>query len=169
MITHKRLPLVKVQSGFTLVELLLVMALFALLLTALTDMFVSTMTVRTETQATSSLSQDGRYILSRLSYDVSRASAVSTPALIGSSGSSLAIIIGGVSHSYALSGGNLQLTNNDGTNDLNSSETTVTALSFQRIGNPSGKDTIKLSFTLTSKAQKHGDHTETFTTTVGRR
>jgi prepilin-type N-terminal cleavage/methylation domain-containing protein len=169
MTLRKLLP-VKGQSGFTLVELLLVMALFAMLLTVMTDMFASIMNVRTEAEASSSVSEDGKYILSRLGYDVKRSSSVTTPASLGASGSTLSIVIGGVTYGYALAGGNLQLTDNVGTDNLNSSETTVSALTFQRLGNVSGKDTIRVSFTLTSKATPdQGKKSETFTTTVGRR
>jgi len=158
------------QAGFTLVELLIVMALFATLLTVMTDMFVSTLQVQTESEARSSVSQDGRFILSRLSYDIEHASSVSVPASLGASGAALSIVVGGVTYSYALSGNNLQLTNSQGTNNLNSSETTVSSLNFQRLGNAAGKDTIRISFTVTSKAQPNqGKSTETFTITAGRR
>ncbi|HET8671680.1 MAG TPA: prepilin-type N-terminal cleavage/methylation domain-containing protein [Candidatus Saccharimonadales bacterium] len=162
------------QSGFTLVELLLVMALFAMLLTALTDMFVSTMNVRSETAANSSVTEDGRFMLSRIAYDINRASSITTPASLGASSSILEIVVDGVTFTYELVGGNLQLTDmatgSNRTNNLNSSETTVSAVSFQRLGNASGKDTIRLSFTLTSTTeQKQGYRSETFTTTVGRR
>jgi prepilin-type N-terminal cleavage/methylation domain-containing protein len=170
MIQRKSTPLAQSQAGFTLVELLLVMALFAMLLTVLTDMFASIMNIQTESKANSSISEDGRFILSRLSYDVQRASSVTTPASLGTSGSTLAVVIDGVTYSYALASGNVQLTNNQGTNNLNSSESTVSALTFQRLGNVSGKDTVRISFTLTSEANpKQGKQVETFTTTVGRR
>lgn len=160
----------KNQSGFTLVELLLVMALFAMLLTMITDMFTSVLDVRKESEANAAVSADGRYILSRLSYDIAHASSVTTPASLGASGATLAIVVNGVTQSYSLSGSSLQLTNSSGTNNLNSSETTVSAVNFQRIGNPSGKDTIRFSFTLTSVArQQQGQLTETFISTVGRR
>jgi prepilin-type N-terminal cleavage/methylation domain-containing protein len=158
------------QKGFTLVELLIVMGLFGILLTVVTDMFVSTLDVQIESSAHSTVSQDGRFILARISYDVERASSITTPASLGASGPALAMVVGGVAYSYALSGNNLQLTTNLGANNLNSSETTISSLSFQRLGNVAGKDTIRLSFLVTSKAQPNqGPRTETFTTTVGRR
>ena len=167
---HKKQTIIKQQSGFTLVELLLVMALFAMLLTALTDMFVSVLHVQSESETNAVVMSDGRYILSRVGYDITHATAVSTPAAIGGSGASLVITVGGNAYTYALSGGNLQLTNNNGTNNLNTSETTISGLTFQRIGNAGGKDTIRMTFTVTSKATSNqGAKTETFTTTVGRR
>src|SRR5687768_16701793 len=95
------------QKGFTLVELLIVMGLFGILLTVVTDMFVSTLSLQTESAAHSSVSQDGRFILSRLSYDIERASSITTPASLGASGSTLSMVVGGVAYSYALAGSNL--------------------------------------------------------------
>src|SRR5688572_24260327 len=67
------------QKGFSLVELLIVMGLMSILLLVLTDMFTSMLNVQTSTKAHSSVTEDGRFILSRLSYDVQRASSVTTP------------------------------------------------------------------------------------------
>ena len=82
----------------------------------------------------------------------------------------MALTIGGVATTYALNGGNLQLTDGSGTATLNGSETSISALTFQRLGASGGKDTVRVSFTVTSKAQaKSGASVQTFTTTVGRR
>ncbi|HJQ08395.1 MAG TPA: prepilin-type N-terminal cleavage/methylation domain-containing protein [Candidatus Saccharimonadales bacterium] len=158
------------QAGFTLVELLIVMALMGVLLMMITDMFASVLSVQTESEAHAATVEDGRFILSRLSYDVHHASSITTPGSLGGSGATLAIVIGGVTNTYSLSGGNLRLVNNFGTNLLNSSETTVSGLNFQRIGNVGGDDTIRISFTVTSKAApKVGPKTQAFTLTTGRR
>ncbi|HSE61385.1 MAG TPA: type II secretion system protein [Candidatus Saccharimonadales bacterium] len=159
------------QKGFTLAELLIVMGLMSMFMLVLTDVFTAAVTVRSESEATSAVANDGRFLLSRLSYDIECASSITTPASLGASGASLAMVIDGVTHTYALSGGNLQLTNNLGTNNLNGSETTISGLTFQRLGNAGGKDTIRLSLTVTSDAIREGGspEAETFTTTVGRR
>ncbi len=160
----------KAQAGVTLVEVLLVMGLLSIFLIALTTMISSTLDVQNQSQSTSTVTQDGRFILARLNYDVSRATAVTAPASLGSIGSSLTLTIGGVATTYALASGNLQLTDSSGTANLNGSETTISAVTFQRLGAPSGKDTIRASFTVTSKAQaKSGASVQSFTTTIGRR
>ena len=157
------------QAGFSLVEMLIVMGLMSILLMVLTDMFVSVLDIQTESESHSAVTQDGRFILARLSYDLNHASSISTPAALGGSGSTLAVVIGGVTYTYALSIGNLQLTNDQGTNNLNSSETTISALNVQRLG-IAAKDTVKISFTVTSVAKaKQGVDVKTFTTTAGRR
>lgn len=160
----------RLTSGFTLVELLLYMALLSIWLLVLSGIFISVLETRTESEAVSAVEQDGRFIIARLSYDASRASSVTVPVSLGSTASSLSIIIGGVEYSYAVAGGNLQLTNDVGTHNLNSSETIVENPVFQRIGNIGGKDTIRVQFTLTSvTVRAKGPESKTFTTTVGRR
>ena len=160
----------KTQTGFSLVELIIVMGLMTIFMVVLTDIVVAVGDTQTESDATSSVSEDGRFILARLSYDIQRASSITTPASLGGTSSSLALVIGGVTQTYAVSVGNLTLTNNLGTNNLNSSETTISALSVTRRGNTGGKDTITLSYTVTSQAtQASGPEVKTYTTTVGRR
>ena len=158
------------RPGVTLVELLIYMALVAIFLITLTDIFASILNVRTESEATSSVDEDSRFILARLNYDINRAQSITTPASLGNSTPNLVIVISGINYTYSLNTNNLELINNLGTNNLNSSETQVSGLSFQKIGNAGGKDTVKIQFTITSKTQRPaGPETKTFNTTVGRR
>lgn len=158
-------------KGFTLIELLIYMGLLSLFLVVLVDVLVAIMDVRLESGAVSSVEQDGRYILSRLSYDINSASSITMPTSLGASGSTLTIIISGSTYTYSVVSGNLQVViNGSETINLNSSETTVSSPTFQRIGNTGGKDTIKLQFTVNSVTQrKSGSETRIFKTTAGRR
>ena len=161
------------RPGVTLVELLLYMSLVSIFIVTLTDIFASILNVRTESEATSAVEVDGRFILARLNYDISRASTIITPSPIGATSPSLSMDIGGVTYTYSLSASNLQLVNNLDTNNINGSETIISALSFQRIANasiPGTKDTIRVQLTLDSKTQRpSGPEVRTFTTTIGRR
>ena len=158
------------NKGFTLVEMLIYMALLGIFLITLTDMFVAILNVKAESESTSAVEQDGRYILARLAYDVERATAVSTPVSLGSTGETLVVTIYGVFYTYTITGGDLQLTNNLGTYNLNSSESKMSSISFHRLGNGGGKDTIKINFTINSATQSNkGVESRTFNTTVGRR
>ncbi len=160
----------KRKKGLSIVELIIYMGLLSILLVVLTDVFVSIIDVRKESEAVSAVEQDGNYILARLFYDVSRASSISTPASLGASTSSLLITIGGVNYTYSLNGSNLQLVNNNGTDVLNSINTTVSSPTFLRIGNSGGKNTIQISFTVSSVTQRnHGPETKTYQTSVGLR
>lgn len=158
------------QSAFSLIELVIYMAIFSLLLTVLFSMFTSIFTVQMESQATSSVEQDGRFILSRLMYDMNRAQAIVAPANLGDEGSTLQLTIEGIDNSYNLDGDALVLTNNQGTNQLNSFNTKVSNLVFKRLGNLSGKHTIKISFTISSRLGQNAPYEqENFQTTVGLR
>ena len=160
------------QRGVSIVELLLYMGILTILLSILTSIFVSALDVQSESQATSSVEQDGNYILARLSYDIHRANSITIPASDGTTASSLQLNIGGVSYIYSIDGsGNLIITNNLGANNLNSSDSTVSAFSVQRLGNV-GKieDTLKISFTDTSRtARVSGVETRNFETNLSLR
>lgn len=158
------------QAGFTLIELLITMGLMSILLLVITDIFVAGLEIRAESRSTSGLVQDGRFLMARLSYDINRASAITTPATLGSTSTALAMTIEGTTYTYAITGNTLQLTSPQGTTPANSTATTVSGLSVQRLGNAGGKETVRLSFTLTSTdQQKNGPQSQTFTTTLGRR
>jgi prepilin-type N-terminal cleavage/methylation domain-containing protein len=160
----------KVQRGFTLVELLIYIGMLSILFTVLTQIFGSILDAQLESEATSSVQQDGRFILSRLTYDTRRAQAIVIPAALGSQSTSLQLTISGVNYTYGLSGGNLELTNNLGINAINSGETTVSGLNFTRIGNSvvNAKNTIQIEYTVTSKVVRpKGQETKDFKTTIG--
>ena len=160
----------RTTAGFTLIEAMIVMALLATFLTVLTSLFVKAVDVQSKTNAYSSVVGDGRFIMARLDYDIARASAVTTPVSLGGSGATLALTINSTTYTYALSGKNLQLTDGSGSVQLNSSGTSVSGLTFQRLGNVGGKDSIRYMFTLTSTT-KHvsGSDIRTYTSTTERR
>jgi Tfp pilus assembly protein PilW len=155
-----------------MVELLLYMALFSILLTILTSIFISIMDLRLESQAFSHVEDDGKYIVSRLVYDIPQATSITTPATLGSQSNSFVLVINGQTHTYAISSGNLNLTNTNGTHQLNGYDTTISNFSITRLGsNTNTRHTFKISFDVTSKTSRPGQGTETknFMTTVGLR
>src|SRR3989344_8832478 len=164
MMSNVKCQMSNVKRGVTLIELLLYMAIMSIFLLTLTDIFVSIVNVRLEGEATSAVEQDGRYIVSRLAYDINRASLVLAPGTYGSPGTNtLSIDIAGTTYTYSLSGSNFQLVNDLGANNLNSSESKVSNINFQKIGNSGGKNTIKLSFTVTSVTERpSGPESKTF-------
>ncbi|MEI6532826.1 MAG: prepilin-type N-terminal cleavage/methylation domain-containing protein [Candidatus Roizmanbacteria bacterium] len=142
-----------ISSGFTLIELLIYMGILSIFLIILTDVFVSILGVKLESSSYSSVEQDGRYIMNRLSYDIHRATSITTPSSPGQSTSSLALVIGGINYTYNLNSNNLVLTSNSISNTLNSNLSRVNNIQFQRIGNVGGKNTIHVVFTVTSTIQ----------------
>ncbi len=158
------------QLGTSLVELLVVMGMLAIFLTVLASIFTATVDTQTQTQGYSATLADGRFIMARLNYDIARASAIATPAALGTSSTSLTMTISGGSYTYALSGNKLQLTDPSGTADLSDYNAAVSGLTFQKLGNVGGKETIRYSFTVTATAQQgSGAQTKTYTSTVERR
>ncbi len=160
------------QRGFTLIELLLYMGLLTIIVGVLSTLFVSIIEVRLESKANSNVEQDGRYLIARLAYDIRRANGA-TPIvspILGATSSSLQIQIDSVNYTYSIAGSNLALTNNLGTDNLNGYETTVSGLTFQRLGNSGGKNSIQVSFTLTSNTIRNsGTEVRNFQTTIATR
>jgi len=160
----------KNQKGFTIAELLLFMGIFSILTVVLLQLLTSIFDVQLESQSTSSVSQDGRYILNRLGYDIQKATTIVIPN-IGNQDQTLQLASGGIVYTYSLANGNLTITSSpSGTTDqLNSFNTTVSDINFLRLADINNKnDTVSFSFTLTSKAIKRsGAVVENFRTTVG--
>ncbi|MBI4062364.1 hypothetical protein HY410_00425 [Candidatus Gottesmanbacteria bacterium] len=160
----------KNNRGFTLIELVLYMGLFIGFLVIMADVFLATLDVQAESEASSAVQQDGRYILARLMYDAGRSQELVQPANLGQEAPVVQFLIDGVSFTYGPTGTNLVLIGPDGTNILNSSESKVTDFSAQRLGDTNGKPTLRMNFTVTSTVKRNkGPETQTFQTTIGLR
>lgn len=158
------------QRGFTLAEALVVMALLAGFLMILTTLLTSAIDIQGNSESYSAVMTDGRFIMSRLDYDIARASAVTTPSALGGTSTSLSLTINSSTYTYALSGSDLTLTDPAGSANLNSSGTTVSNISFQALGNSGDKATIRYTFTLTStRRHSSGYDVQTYTSTAGLR
>lgn len=160
----------KLSRGFSLVELLVYLALMSIFLMTLLNIFTTTLKTKLASESTSGISQDSRYILSKLSYDVNNADSVALP-LLGSSSASLQLVSSGSASTYGLSAGNLVKTTGGISTNLNGINTQLDSISFKNIGNPGGKPTIQIVFTVRSKIiiQGGGTESQTINTTVGTR
>ncbi|MDO8452860.1 MAG: hypothetical protein Q7S79_03860, partial [bacterium] len=142
----------------------------AIFLLVLTQVFLSSLDSQVESQITSTLEQDTRFVFARLAYDLENSDSITTPAAIGESSPSLILARSGQSFTYSLENNNLVLTDSEGSYALNSYATALSALTFTRLGNPGGKNDIQISFTLQSQTAKGLTfETKTFTTTLGTR
>lgn len=161
--------ILRLKKSFSLIEMVVYMGVFSVIMLVLTNLFISTLDLKVKNDANSSVSQDGRFILSKIMADINNANSVSYPSL-GSSASSLNFVLYGVAQTYQLNNGNLELVNNNGTNILNSVGTSVTNLSFYRIGNSGGRNSIQVQLTLKSKSVTNGNQESiSFQTTTGLR
>lgn len=148
--------IIRSQKGISVIELILYMSILAVLLTVLTNIFISALDVQLESQATSSVEQDGNYILARLNYDIHRAQSITIPGENGEEANNFQIVIDGVNHDYSIDvNNNLILTDDLGANILNNYGTGVSNFSVIRLGNAGGvENTLKVNFRLTSKIRR---------------
>ncbi len=153
-------------AGFTLVEMLVYLGIFSMLLIVLMQLFTVILGILPEYKATSSVTQDGNFILTRLTYDIQQnPSVIASPAL-GVSNSSLQITGANKNFVYQLSGGNLVLINNitGAVDQLNSANTNVTSIAFTTLGSSTGsKRSVQVVLTLSSKTIWKGGNPETLT------
>ena len=160
----------KFNKGFTLVEILVYMALMSIFLMVLLDVFTITLNTKLTSESNSTVIQDSRYILSKLLYDINNADSITSPVL-GATDSSLQIVSGGVTNVYMLINGNLVKIDSGISMNLNSVDTQLDSISFKNIGNVDGKPTIQVVYTVRSKIIVQGRETQilTINTTAGTR
>lgn len=158
-------------KGFTLIELVLYMGILSILVTAIAVIFSTVVDVQLESKATSSVDQNGRYLLSKLLYDTRSASSIVSPATPGTQTNTLQITRNSINYTYSLdANSNLRITNQSTgeINVLNSYDTRVSGLNFLRIGSGGNSDTVQVNFTVTSRiVQAKGQESRSFQTTLG--
>jgi hypothetical protein len=157
-------------KGFSLIEMLIYMGLLTVLVGILSMVFASIVDVQLQSESASSVDQDGRYILSKMLYDIKSTSSITIPASPGDTSATLQMQVNNITYTYSLDGsGNLQLSNNYGTNVLNGYDTQITGLSFQRLGAGDSNDTVRMTYTLSSRTSPHGHAaSKSFQTTLSR-
>lgn len=164
------------QKGTSLIELILYFSLLGIVLIIATDIMLRTSEFSLEASRKNDLQDDGRFIMSRFSYDIRRADGIATPTNIGDVSPTLILTTGSQTLTYSLVGTNLDLQEETGppvnirNANINSILTKVNSISFERLGNINGKHTIKISFVLEgSQGQKGGPEQKTFATVVSQR
>jgi len=146
------------------------MGLMSIFIFTLTEIFLSVLELQTESQQTTSVESDGRFILNRLNYDISRASNITTPGSLGEATSSAVLVVSGVNYTYDGTENDFILINDFGNDQLNSNGTQISNVSFTRLGNLGGKNNLQIKFRLTSTAKRpSGAEIKDFQTTMGLR
>jgi len=157
------------NKGFTLIELVLYMGLFGIL----SSVFVSLLNNQLGSETTASTDENGKYLLTRLSYDISNAQSILVPATAGSQSASLQLKINNINYLYALdANGNFQIkdtTDNLGPYNLNDYDATVSGLLFKRLGSVGGKNTLQVNFTVMSTTKQKTGQSKSLQTTIGTR
>jgi prepilin-type N-terminal cleavage/methylation domain-containing protein len=147
----------KKLKGFTLIEMIISTAILSVLILVLSNAFGSLVDVQLESSAKSSVDQDGRYILSKLSRNVQDASAIVSPSAPGTSSSfTIKSSIDSLNYTYSVNNGNLQVVSSGAPINLNSYDTSISNMSFTRVGVGDNTDTLQVKFTIISKTLSNG-------------
>ena len=88
------------NSGFSLMELIISTGILMILISVLTTLFGQILDVQLQSKSTSSVDENSRFILARLSYDMQSASKIVTPATPGQQSDTLQITINSVDYVY---------------------------------------------------------------------
>ena len=158
----------KFSAGYTLVEMLIYMGLLSIIMVILLQLFTSLIDIQLDTRDSSVVEQDSKYILARLFYDIHRADSIASPGPLGTTTNTLQLAAGGTSYTYDIQNGNLYLVTSQ-SDQLNGVDTTISNLSFKRIGNTDGKHLILVTYTVTSKINTTTPEVKNVSTTIGMR
>lgn len=138
------------SGGFSLLELLIYIAVLAITMTMLVGVFFSINRSRGKVESQSEVNSNLRFALERIGQDIKSASQISTPATAGGTTNNLVIDNSGSTIEYCVSSNQLRRQENGTCNDssptVTSDKVSVDTLSFSRIENSNAN----LSKTVTS-------------------
>jgi type II secretory pathway pseudopilin PulG len=168
----------KTPAGFTLIETLVYLALFALIMVGLIGSAYNIFEGNNRTQTKTTLQEEGDFLLAKINWVLIGLNPVNgiVGPVLGGSGLTLEVnktdplIINPVC--LTLTSGKVQIKKDgsicsitSGYIDLNNSNTTVSALSFDHQGSASGPEWVAASFTLNTKTPEGHTYSQDFTTT----
>lgn len=163
------------QQGYTLIELLLYVAMIGILLGGVTTFFAMAVEARVKNQSISEVNDQGVYAMELLSQTVRNATDVTVPAT-GATGSNLTLTVptGALSPTvFSLDGTTLQI--KEGTAaavPLTSSKIQVTSFSVKNLTRSGTAGIVQISLTLervNPTGRNEYDYERTFTTSVSLR
>ena len=144
----------KKNSGFTLIELVLYVAIASIVLGAFLTVYTSVYQLRQKNQAVSEVEQQGQQVMQQISQTLRNAAAVTSPAT-GASSSALTLQTYSSGTNPTIlslsSGAVMDLEGTSSAVSLSSAKITVSSLSFQNLTRSGTHGIIKISFTVTSK------------------
>ena len=139
----------KSQQGFSLLELLIYMAILAGFLVVIVNIFFMISTSSAREEARAEVQQNLRFAAQEIANEIRSATAVTVPAS-GASGNVLDITVGGVTSEYSVSGGVLRKTRGAATENITTGKVSVSTASpiFTRVDNTGAKPTIQIILTI---------------------
>ena len=153
-------------KAFTLIEVLIYMALFVGFLMILSALFISILDTQLTSSTTAQIDQDSWYVLRRMHYDFYRADSIELPVNNGEESNVLTLNIAGNQITYLLNNNKLSINENGITYSLLNQDTNASNLSFKKLGNEDGSATITVYVQLKNLASAK---TKTLNFTLGLR
>jgi len=139
------------QAGYTLIELLLYVAMASVLLMSVTFFFGLSVDARVKNQSIAEVNDQGVIAMNYITQTIRNATSVASPAAAGS-GASLTLVVptGSLSPTvFNLNGTTLQVTEGVGSAvALTSDDVQVTNLTFKNLTRPGTNGNVQVSFTL---------------------
>ncbi|HEY0980358.1 MAG TPA: prepilin-type N-terminal cleavage/methylation domain-containing protein [Candidatus Paceibacterota bacterium] len=136
------------NKGYSLLELLVYVALFAMISVLLVHSLVVLMRTYASAQGFRRLQNNGELIIERITREVRDAESIST-GTFGTHPGTLTLASGGDTVAFAVSNGAATITENSTTGILSTSQVAVTNMVFRRITTPVGEG-VKVELTLTA-------------------
>jgi type II secretory pathway pseudopilin PulG len=159
----------KRQAGYTLIELLLYIAMVGLLLFSVTYFFGIVADARVKNQSIAEVNDQAASIMDYMTQTIRNASSITAPAT-GTSGSSLTLVVptGSLSPTvFNLSGTTLQVKEGAGSAvALTSNDVQITSLTFKNLTRSGTNGVVQVAFTLirtNSSGRNEYDYQKTFT------
>lgn len=163
------------QDGYTLIELLLYVAIMGILLGALTSFFGVSLSSRIKNESIIEVDRQGEFMIDTIARTTRAADSITTPAVGASGGTlTLAMATAGVNPTiFNISGTTLQIKEGAGaTIPLNSNRVAVTGFTVKNLSRGSTPGVIKISFTVSTvntTGRNEYDYQKTFTTSASLR
>lgn len=161
------------QAGYTLIELLLYVAMIGILLSAVTYFFGAAAEARVKNQTVMEVDSQGTYVMDYIAETVHNATSISAPT-IGTSGSSLTLVVpvGSLSPTvFNVASGAMQVKEGTGAAaTLTSDDIQITSFTVKNLSRSGTTGIVQVSFTLSrvnASNRSEYDYSRTFTTSVG--
>jgi type II secretory pathway component PulJ len=138
------------NQGFTILELLIFIAIFALVMVGFVTILIAVTRVQTQQLSTNEVTEQSQYLLQQLQYYIERSSLVQENANSQTSTLELRMANSSTDPTYiTLSGGIVYLQEGTGAQQpLTSSKVTVSGLTFTKRSNAPSHDSVDIAFTM---------------------
>lgn len=160
------------QSGFTLVELLLYLAVTSIIVLSVSGFLITMLQARVKFQTISEVEQQGQQAMLAITQTIRNSQSITSPAT-GASAATATVTVptGSLSPTvFDLSGGIIRVTEGAGAaQGLTTAKVTASSLNFQNLTRPTTQGAVRISFTITSvngSGRNEFQYTKTFRATA---